>query len=204
MGVAFFVPGEAGFLHMVFKTNTLFAILGIGQLGFMLGCSPLRSASAQTRPPPKPIVEAVSDEGVDNGASFIATLAFDKGKSVLDQTDTQAVNSLIDLSLKSGKVKTVKLLGFSDESPASKTKHDFLKRHEKLAEARIETIQKYIRENYPQIQVDLINMVEEPEAMERLVESSDANVRKTLEDAGLKSGKEVPSRVVVVSIVKKN
>jgi len=180
-----------------------------GSLGSS-ACTPLRSADAQSNSP-KLTVEAVSDIGVDTGASYYAEVDFEKGKASLAAKDSKAIHDLIDRSLRTGDLKEVKVLGFSDQSFNSESQPDFFKHQKKLADSRNENIKKYLEINYPQVNVQIYNMVAHPTVVEELVGNSDANVRKTFEEAGMMIGNnlnscapKIVSKALIVSIIKKN
>jgi hypothetical protein len=170
-----------------------------------------RNANAQTKPPRSIVEEINSDEGIDSGASYMAELRFEKGKASIDDSDSKALSDLISRSIRAGEIKTIKVLGFSDQAYASEGgPADFFKRQKKLADSRNDAVKKFLEINYPQLSIEIYNMVTHPSSVEELVQNSDANVRKTIEDSGMMVGNamnacapKAVSKALVLSIVRK-
>ena len=178
-------------------------------LGLVLFATAPRTG-AQSHPPPRLLVEPISDEGVDSGVSYFTALNFEKGSGILNAKDLKALTEFMDRSLHAGEVKNVMVLGFSDQPIGGEMNFRLLRirSQKKLVDQRNESVQFFLKRNYPQLNIQLVNMVMHPTAVEEIANKSDLNLRKTFEDAGVMLGNSLNSctpkivaKVLVVSSI---
>jgi hypothetical protein len=132
---------------------------------------------------------AVSDEvkavAQQNDASYVAEVSFDKGSAKLSTAAKNRLDAIVRDARAAGKVDEVKVVTWADaEYPAEPTKR-LSKTQRDLAEKRSGAIRDYLKAGGAAMDVDTYNMAERPNAMERLLSTSDARVKRSLENAGI-------------------
>ena len=128
--------------------------------------------------------------GVENSASWYTELNFKKSSAHLDNSDYVALDDLVMKSKRSGKIDEIKIISWADvEYPQSKGRHAS-NGQKNLAEQRNKNIKKYLKKNYPSINVEVYNMATRPNALQELFNTSDARTKKSIETAGVELGGE--------------
>lgn len=139
-----------------------------------------------------------------NDASFVTEIVFNKGSSELTADGKSQLRDILTAAQSRGKIEEVKVLAWADAEYPKKGRLG--KDASKLADERTQEIEGYIDDNLKDIDVDDYNMAESPDQIEKLFNTSDARVKKSLERAGLSQPKKTgmpakSSRALVMVIV---
>ncbi len=114
-------------------------------------------------------------------------VSFDKGSAAVSDADRQKIQSLVNGAKQIGKVSEVRVLTWSDASyPAAKGKK-LSDAQRELADQRNETIKSAL--NDADLSVSTYNMAEKPSALSNLFQTSDAKVKRAMNEAGLQGKK---------------
>ena len=118
------------------------------------------------------------------GATKVTEINFAKGKTEISKDEAQQLQQAIREAGKSGTVKNIKVLVWSDkEYPAEKTKAE--KNDIKLAKERAQKLRSLLKKDLNSSDVDTYNMAERPNAIAKLFRTSDALVKEKAETEGL-------------------
>lgn len=118
-------------------------------------------------------------------ASHVTEFSFPKGSATLNEAAKSDLRKVIYEAKKSGKIKELKVITWSDTAyPAAGTK--------KLSSADIDLVKKrnnaisdYVKNYSDGIDVDTYSMAERPGRLEELFNTSDARIKKSMQDAGI-------------------
>lgn len=118
-------------------------------------------------------------------ASYVTEFAFNKGSATLTDTAKEDLRRLINQAKASGEIKEIKVITWGDsEYPSSNTK--------KLSSSEIDLVKKrnksisdYAKSVSAGIDVDTHSMAERPGTLKELFNTSDAQIKKSLETAGI-------------------
>lgn len=168
------------------KNNSMKKIMipmTVAVMSAMVGC-------ASTKPVERTNDQATTANRVDNkigqqtDASWYTEVTFDKGSASLDAADREALDSLVQKSMDSGKVDEIKIISWADqEYPGKKTKVPESQKN--LADNRNTRIKNYLKATYPSLDFAVYNMAERPNAIQELFNTSDAKIKKSMERAGI-------------------
>jgi hypothetical protein len=147
--------------------------------------APPATSSPTQSTPTQSISRAYEKAVAMNDANLITELVFNSGKSDLSQDARSQLGDILYSAQSKGKIAEVKIISWADkEYPADKSKLD--KNARKLADDRIHEIRNYIEDKAQGVEVNAYNMAEQPDAIEKLLNSSsNAKVKKSLESVGL-------------------
>ena len=117
-------------------------------------------------------------------ASYVLQIVFDKGSSTLSTVAKDGLDEILQRARRDGTVEDVKVIAWADHEYPSATKKELSKPQRDLAERRAKSIDHYVK---PQTDatIDNYNMAERPNALQKMVSTSDARIKKSLEDAGI-------------------
>lgn len=122
---------------------------------------------------------------VEQQASYVTEFSFTKGSSALTGTAKEDLRRMINQAKAQGDIKEIKVITWGDsEYPSTNTK--------KLSKAEIDLVKKrnkaisdYAKSVAEGIDVDTHSMAERPGALKELFNTSDAQIKKSLETAGI-------------------
>jgi hypothetical protein len=131
--------------------------------------------------PPSPEAKIVAQK---EKASYVIEVSFDKGAATLTPSAMDRIDETLQRARRDGTLDQVKVIAWADREYPSSAKKDLGKKQRELADRRAKAIGDYIS---PQTQasVEKYNMAARPNAMQKLVSSSDARIKRSLEDAGI-------------------
>jgi len=132
---------------------------------------------------------AVSPEtkavGQKNEASYVAEVKFDKGSSVLSEDARAELDRVIANAASSGKIDQIKILTWADAEYPADVQKALPKPQRDLVSRRNKAMNDYIKAKTSGVNVDTYNMAERPNALEKLFNTSDARIKRSLENAGM-------------------
>lgn len=121
----------------------------------------------------------------DLGAHELAEIRFTKGSYRLDEKSRKRIDDLIEKASQSGKIEEVKVVTWADREFPSRRSRKLPKDDRDLAESRAKAIKELVKEKTSGVAVDEYNMAIYPNAVERLLNTSDYRVKKSLEESGI-------------------
>ena len=174
-------------------------------LGLALTACSSSSKKYETASTP-PVSREAKQLAAEEKAPYVAELAFKKGSSNLSSDAKASLNRLITKAQAAGKIDQVKVVTWGDsEYPSTDTKK-LSKAEVDLVKKRNSNIEKYI-ESETRSSVKTISMAERPGAISEFIGTSDAKVKKSLEQAGIPttdSSSKTPSKssrsIVIISL----
>lgn len=150
-------------------------VLGVG------ACSSVHETGATT---PTTVSDDAKTAAVQNAASFVTEVTFAKGSAELSAQSRQNLKEVVDRAKAAGQIEEVKIVTWSDmaypanEKALPKTQRD-------LASKRNTRIKDYLKATDRSLDVDTYNMSERPGALAELFNTDNAQLKKSLEQAGI-------------------
>ncbi|KYG61038.1 hypothetical protein AZI85_08745 [Bdellovibrio bacteriovorus] len=154
--------------------------------GFVFGCATeeKKEEAEKTAAAAGPSIEA-KQVAAEEEASYVTEFAFKKGSAKLSDGMKKNILQVMNQAKKSGEIKEFKVITWGDsEYPSTHT--------EKLSQAEVElvkkrntAIRKYIEGASKGVDVETYSMAERPNALQNMLNTSDARVKKSLEVAGV-------------------
>lgn len=140
-------------------------------------------------------------------APYVAEFAFQKGSTNLSADAKSTLNSLITKAQAAGKIDEIKVVTWGDsEYPSVHTKK-LSKTEVDLVQKRNNNIENYIEDVTSGSSVKTISMAERPGAISEFIGSNDAQVKKSLEQAGIpttdtsvKTPSKASKSIVIISL----
>ena len=125
---------------------------------------------------------------VETGASIVEEISFSKSSNKLSSTSKSKISLALKNAEKKGQIRDVKIISWSDsEYPAA----DLQKLAEKdldLAVKRNKSIKSFVlQKSHPtrKFKIETYNMAERPNTLQSLLGTSDAQIKHSLESAGI-------------------
>jgi len=117
-------------------------------------------------------------------ASYVVQVAFSKGSSHLTAAAKDKLDETMQRARREGTVKDIKVIAWADHEYPSAQKKELSEPQRKLAANRAQAINDYLK---PQTgaSIDKYNMAERPNGLEKFASTSDARIKKALEEAGI-------------------
>jgi len=148
------------------------SILTLAALTFLAGTTSFALVSNETK-----------KLGDRLGATALTEVSFDKKQTTLSDSEKSELAKLINDAKAKGEIREVKILVWSDrEYPAKNRK--LTNTDITLAKNRIDQVQQYLKTQLAVTDVDSYNMAETPNAVERMLKTSDAHVKGAAESTG--------------------
>jgi outer membrane protein OmpA-like peptidoglycan-associated protein len=144
-------------------------------------------APPKTAESPKPVQSTIEAKGLaaEQEASYVTELTFPKGKNQLTPDAHERLTKIIDKARAHGKISDVKVITWADaEYPSVHTKN-LSRTQVRLATERNDEIKRFLKNIDSQAKVTTYNMAERPSALSDLFGTSNAQIKKSLEVAGI-------------------
>lgn len=156
---------------VVFPATALTLIFGA------VACSSTKKADVDA-------VSPTAQAAAKSGASHYAVISFEKGSNTLTAESQQALRQIAKLANDGRDVDEIKILSWGDmEMPAKDTR--LPKREVDLAERRADSIEDYLEDTLKvSADIDGHNMAKRPNALARMFNTDDNNIKKIFETQG--------------------
>lgn len=118
-------------------------------------------------------------------AAVVTEFKFQKGSSRLDETAKADLRRIINEAERKGELKELKVVTWADMEYPSSTEKKLSKSQIDLVKKRNEAIKDFVKSYDSKIDVDAYSMAERPNKVEEVFKTSDARIKKSLEDAGI-------------------
>lgn len=117
------------------------------------------------------------------GASQVKEISFEKSATGMSEKQKEEIRAAVNEAAQKGKIDEVRVLAWSDkEYPAEKGMQN--KADNELAKKRAQEMEKFLKKDMKVSTVKTYNMSERPNALETFLNTSDAKVKETAENAG--------------------
>lgn len=118
-------------------------------------------------------------------AAVVTEFKFQKGSSRLDETAKADLRRIINEAERKGELKELKVVTWADMEYPSSSDKKLSKAQVDLVKKRNESIKEFVKSYDSKIDVDSYSMAERPNKVEEIFKTSDARIKKSLEDAGI-------------------
>lgn len=170
-------------------------------LGFLVSCG---GYPKKVDEPTDTRAQAEAAAAAQLDASYVSEIEFRKNTAALDIAARESLRRLVQEARKAGKIDEIKVAVWADRPYPSVGKQKLNEKERNLAYERARAIEDYLEE-LEVGDIDIYNMAERPNALERLMNTSDAKVKNVLESAGLSGPGTVlnskTSRAVVMVVL---
>jgi len=118
-------------------------------------------------------------------STFVTEVKFIEGQKMVPKTARNQLSELYQKAKNKGEVEGVKLITWGDREYPSVHKTELSKTQRKLVEDRNDNLETYLEKFDKRLDVDKFSMAERPDLMARLFSTEDAELKKSLEKAGI-------------------
>lgn len=125
-----------------------------------------------------------SNSSWETKAHNFVEISFNPGSSTLSEKSKTSLTSILSTARQSGKIDEVLVMSWSDQDYPSKSLKKLAKSQRALAAKRNKVIKSYVNE-IKKVDVDTFNMAERPNAISKLFNTADNELKETLVSAGL-------------------
>jgi len=176
----------------------LFAAVGAT---LTLGCSSMKRETDKALSTPSAESKTAARAA---GASEVVEVNFDQGSFVLTEGSREALRDMVNDAKKNGQIDDLKILAWADKDYPTNSNTKATRADKQLADQRATAISNFVKSELKVGDVDTYNMTERPNALEDLLNTSDADVKRAFEQAGVtgSGGKSITgkaSRAVVMA-----
>lgn len=119
-------------------------------------------------------------------------ITFEPGSSTLTESSRTAINDLLAQAGRSGKIDEVMVLSWADEEYPSEASKKLSKSQRDLAARRNTAVEKQVKANDDDLDVDSYNMAKRPNVVSKWLNTNDAKLKKSLVAAGLPTNTDDP------------
>jgi outer membrane protein OmpA-like peptidoglycan-associated protein len=150
--------------------------------------------AVQTNPQASMMAKQVAAE---QDAPYVAEISFPKGSTTLTADAKRKLQQLFKSVSSPDQVKSVKVVTWADQDYPSEQAKKLADNQVQIAKKRNEEIQKYLQTNYQDLKMDLHSMAERPAPLKGMLGTSDARIKRSMEEAGIPttdSVKNMPSK----------
>lgn len=142
-----------------------------------------------TNKEPKPEMHTVSTAAKHTAekedASYVTEFSFKKGSAILTENAKGDLRRVISDAKQNAKIKEVKVITWSDsEYPSSEAKK-LSSAERDLVKKRNNAIRDYVKSYSEGVDVDTYSMAERPGMLQEMFNTSDARIKKSMQDAGI-------------------
>ncbi|MFM6928458.1 MAG: hypothetical protein ACKOX6_08330 [Bdellovibrio sp.] len=161
------------------RSVKVLSVVLLSGLSFM-GCS-----SKEPRPEMNTVSSAAKQTAEREEASYVTEFSFKKGSAVLTKNAKNDLRKVISDAKQKGKIKELKVVTWSDsEYPSSETKK-LSSAERELVKRRNNAIRDYVKSYSQGLDVDTYSMAERPGVLQEMFNTSDARIKKSMQDAGI-------------------
>lgn len=143
-----------------------------------LACSSPKKEEA----PIERAASTLADE--QDNTTYLTEVSFLVGSATIDSIDQKKISSLIKQAKSFGEIDTVKLVTWADRGYPRKDEK-VSKDQISLADRRNKNMKNYIKSLDKKLSVDTYNMTERPNAIDRLMNTDNLKIKRSLERAGI-------------------
>lgn len=118
-------------------------------------------------------------------AAVVTEFKFQKGSSRLDETAKADLRRIINEAERKGELKELKVVTWADVEYPSTSEKKLSKSQIDLVKKRNEAIKDFVKSYDSKIDVESYSMAERPNKLEEIFKTSDARIKKSLEEAGI-------------------
>lgn len=124
---------------------------------------------------------------VENNASYVTEVSFKKGSADLTAMAKDKIDEAVSRARRAGTIDDIKVITWADARYPRKDMKALPKAQTSLADKRNRTLNDYLKQQ-TNASIDTYNMAERPNSLQNLFSTSDARIKRSLEDGGVTSG----------------
>lgn len=141
---------------------------------------------AKEKPKPQKTVSMESKQlASEQETNLVTEIAFPKEKATVSSEARQSLKDLFVKAKKKGKIDEIKVITWGDQEYPSVHDDDLSEQQQDLVKSRNKAIEKYLGDLDKTTKVETFSMAERPDALQSLFSSEDAQIKKSLETAGI-------------------
>ena len=157
-----------------------------------LASSRPRATSTSASPPiPKATTTPIGAEArvvaQEERASFVTEVSFVPKSFALTADTKQKLSRALLKASTSGRIEKIHLIVWADREYPSSKRQNLPLDQVRLADRRAKAINDYLKERSPGSITDAFNMAERPGALQSILATADARIKRTLESAGIRT-----------------
>ena len=177
------------------------ALMIAAPVAMLVGCNSAQKAHDQAMTTPSAETKTAANQ---EGAGEVIEINFAQGSSELTEGNRQALRDMIGKAKTRGEVDEIKVLAWSDKDYPADKNQELPAGDRDLASRRANAIQEFVKAELAVDDVDTYNMAARPNVFQEVFNTSDAEMKRMFQDAGVTSadGKSVSgkaSRAVVMA-----
>lgn len=170
-------------------------------VAMLVGCNSAQKAHDQAMTTPSAEAKTAASQ---QGTNSVVEINFAQGSSELTEGNRQALRDMVAKAKASGEVDELKVLAWSDKDYPADKNATLPEGERELASRRATAIQDFVKAELAIDDVDTYNMASRPNMLQEVFNTSDAEMKRMFENAGVTSsdGKSVTgkaSRAVVMA-----
>ena len=148
------------------------------------GCSSKKAAPQKNQDPTMKTI-ASKHLASEEESSYFTEIIFRPGSSKLSPKDLKAIDFVHQDAKSKGKIDKIQVITWGDkEYPDAKDKK-LSNDQQKLVDQRNKSVEDYLNDKVEDADVELVSMAQRPGAVESLLSTSDARLKKSLETSGI-------------------
>lgn len=156
----------------------------LSSLILTLGACASKEMPKETAGAPATSIEA-KQLAAENQSSYVTEVGFARGGRGLSTEAKGKIDNIVKEAGANGKIDDVKVIVWADQEYPSVNAGELSHAQRKLADQRGEAIKKYLNQDRRGVDVDVYSMAERPGAISRLLDTTDARFKRSLEIAGI-------------------
>lgn len=152
-----------------------------------VACSsdPVKGPKAQAPSAKKQVSMESKQLASEQETNLVTEVAFPKAKSNVSAQAQQDLKNLFVKAKKRGKVEEIKVITWGDQEYPSVHDKKLSEQQQDLVKKRNKNIENYLEQIDKTAKIETISMAERPGALEDLFSSDSADIKKSLETAGI-------------------
>lgn len=118
-------------------------------------------------------------------SNLVAEITFSKEKAFISDQARNELQALQRKAASRGKIEEIKVITWGDQEYPSVHEKELSETQKKLVKMRNDALEKYLDEISKDAKIETFSMAERPDALNKLFSSDEAQIKKSLETAGI-------------------
>lgn len=147
----------------------------------------VKSPNEKQTPAKKPETVSIESKQLasEEESNLVTELNFQKQKAEVSPEGKENLKKLAMKAKSKGKIDSIKVITWGDQEYPSKQDEKLSKVQNNLVDQRNKAITRYLEQLDKNAKVETYSMAERPGALEKMFSSEDAQIKKSLETAGI-------------------
>jgi outer membrane protein OmpA-like peptidoglycan-associated protein len=143
------------------------------------------TSQAKHKAPEKTISMESKQLASEEESNLVTEISFPKERAAISTEARSELRQLYKKARAKGKIEEIKVITWADQEYPSVNENELSLKQQDLVKRRNDAIEKYLNLMTKGAEVETISMAERPSALNDLFSSEDAQVKKSLETAGI-------------------